>query len=97
MRKSVLVAISLLGSTALFSLAVPAAENFIPQGHSYAPDQPALPPLNSHQDLVNLGADMLQSRIDVSQRSAKLQDSEFNRFIYSQNMDEGSDTYRLDY
>jgi hypothetical protein len=96
MRKQLVVA--LIGLTAM--AAVPAvaisAENFIPGGHSYTPDSGGLPPLNSRQDRINLNADIIQSEIYVDNRQLKVEQSEFNRFIYSQNLD-GPDLYRLDY
>lgn len=64
-----------------------AAENFIPQGHSYSPGRELLPRLNSEQDRVNLGTDLLQSEIYRIQRQRQQFNSELNRFIYDQNPD----------
>jgi hypothetical protein len=79
-------------------LAQPAfsAENFIPSGQTYSPDRGSLPLLNSEQDLINLQADIFQSEINVIQRQRKLQDNEFSRFLYNQDLD-GTDFNRLDY
>jgi hypothetical protein len=62
-------------------------ENFIPQGHTYGPDQEILPPLNSTEDRINLGADLLQSEIYVQQRQRQLFNSDLNRFINDQHPD----------
>lgn len=63
-----------------------AAENFIPSGHTYSPDNQPLPPLNSRQDKINLNADLIQSEIDRKQRERKLLDSKFQRFISEQEL-----------
>lgn len=63
-----------------------AAENFIPQGHSYAPDSGGLPPLNSPEDNVDNRTDVLQTEIYVRERQRKQFDSDLNRFIYSQEL-----------
>ena len=69
----------------------PAAENFIPQGHSYSTENDQLPPLNSEEDQIDLGADLLESEIYVEQRERKRFESEFNRFIYEQEPDVSDD------
>lgn len=66
-----------------------AAENFIPGGHTYSPDNDPLPELNSEQDNINLNADLLQSEINRQQRERKLLDSQFNRFISEQELKGG--------
>src|SRR5262249_42320901 len=63
-----------------------AAENFIPGGHSYSPENKPLPPLNSKQDDINLNADIIQSQINQQQRERKLLDSQFQRFISEQQL-----------
>jgi hypothetical protein len=63
-----------------------AAENFIPGGHTYSPDNKPLPPLNSEQDQINLNADIIQSQIDRQQRERKILDSQFQRFISEQEL-----------
>jgi len=64
-----------------------AEENFIPMGHTYTPDQSSLPALNSAQDRINLQTDIFESEIYVAQRTRKLQENEFTRFLYSQSLD----------
>ena len=66
-----------------------AAENFIPGGHTYSPDNEPLPPLNSEQDNINLNADIIQSEINRQQRERKLLDSQFQRFISEQELEGG--------
>jgi hypothetical protein len=63
-----------------------AAENFIPGGHTYSPENKPLPPLNSEQDQINLNADIIQSQIDRQQRERKILDSQFQRFISEQEL-----------
>ena len=63
-----------------------AAENFIVRGHSYAPGDDQLPPLNSERDDVNLQTDILESEIYITQRQRKLFDSELSRFINNQEL-----------
>jgi hypothetical protein len=65
----------------------PAVENFIPQGHTYGPGQELLPSLNSTEDRINLGADLLQTEIYVEQRQRQQFNSELNRFINEQHPD----------
>jgi hypothetical protein len=74
---------------ALISLAISsgmalAAENFIPQGHSYSPSNELLPPLNSREDQINRNTDLLETEIYVEQRQQKQFESQMNRFIYDQ-------------
>jgi hypothetical protein len=69
-----------------------AAENFIPGGHTYSPDNKPLPPLNSEQDNINLNADIIQSEINRQQRERKLIDSQFERFISEQELKGGDYT-----
>ena len=72
-----------------------AAENFIPGGHTYSPDNDPLPALNTEQDSINLNADILQSEIYTKQRERKLLDSQIQRFTGEQEL-EGGD-YSLEY
>ena len=67
-----------------------AAENFIPGGHTYSPENKPLPPLNSEQDNINLNADIIQSEINRQQRERKLLDSQLQRFISEQEL-QGAD------
>lgn len=63
-----------------------AAENFIPGGHTYSPDNTPLPALNSEQDNINRNTDIIQSEIDRKQRERKLIDSQFQRFTSDQEL-----------
>jgi hypothetical protein len=78
----------LLSMALAAALAAPtfAAENFIPGGHTYSPDNDPLPELNSEQDNINLNADLIQSEINRQQRERKLLDSQFQRFISEQEL-----------
>ena len=87
------MALAVLVATAIQASA---AENFIVRGHSYAPGDDQLPPLNSERDDVNLQTDILESEIYVSQRQRKLFDSEMSRFINNQELT-GPDQSSLDY
>lgn len=58
-----------------------AYEKFIPLGHSYAPDQAELPPLNSEVDRMNAQVDILESSIYQRERSSKQFQSDMNRFM----------------
>jgi hypothetical protein len=64
-----------------------AVENFIPQGHAYAPDNQMLPRLNSSEDRVNLETDLIETEIYRVQRQRQLFNSELNRFINDQHPD----------
>ena len=72
-----------------------AAENFIPGGHTYSPDNIPLPDLNTEQDNINLNADIIQSEINTKQRERKLLDSQMQRFIGEQELQGGD--YTLEY
>lgn len=67
-----------------------AAENFIPGGHTYSPDNEPLPEFNSKQDNINLNADLIQSEINRQQRERKLLDSQFQRFTGEQELEGGN-------
>ena len=69
-----------------------AAENFIPGGHTYSPDNEPLPQLNSDQDNINLNADLIESEINRQQRERKALDSQFQRFIGEQELNGGDTT-----
>jgi hypothetical protein len=83
-RRGLMLGLLVVGLGAAPALAV---ENFIPQGHVYAPGEEMLPPLNSPEDRVNLGADLLQSEIYAQQHQRQLFNSELNRFINEQHPD----------
>jgi hypothetical protein len=90
--RRILLSIAFAGA---LSFPVLAAENFIPGGHTYSPDNDPLPELNTEQDNINLNADLLQSEINRQQRERKLLDSQFNRFISEQELQGGD--FSLDY
>jgi hypothetical protein len=79
----------------LFVVAASAAENFIPGGHTYSPERSNLPELNSPQDQINLGADLIESEIYNKQREQKQFDSQLRRFTDEQELP-GAD-YNIDY
>lgn len=68
-----------------------AYENFIPLGHNYAPDDPALPAFGSDQDKLNALIDIHESEIYNSQRRAKVFRSQLERFRNDQEYRAGSD------
>ena len=80
---------------ALCPVEVGAYENFIPLGHNYSPDEPALPQLNSEQDKVNAQVDIFESDIYTRQRAAKQFQSRLDQFYNNQEL-EGADTF-IDY
>ncbi len=82
------IILSIACAGALFGPAL-AAENFIPGGHTYSPDNIPLPPLNSKQDDINLNADLIQSQINRQQRERKLLDSQIERFTNEQELKGG--------
>ena len=88
------IILSIAFAGAIFGPAL-AAENFIPGGHTYSPDNTPLPELNTEQDNINLNADIIQSEIYTKQRERKLQDSQLQRFMGDQEL-EGGD-YSLEY
>jgi hypothetical protein len=83
--RAVLLASALLSAATAEASAV---ENFIPRGHSYAPGEGQLPPLNSERDQLNNQTDSLQSEIYVKEFQRKQLDSELSRFINEQNLAE---------
>ncbi len=70
-----------LATMAATSPAAVAAEKFVPQGHTYSPDQDRLPLLNSYQDRINSQADIYESEIYRIQRERAIQDAEIQRHI----------------
>jgi hypothetical protein len=88
------IILSIVFAGAIFGSAL-AAENFIPGGHTYSPDNIPLPDLNTEQDNINLNADIIQSEINTKQRERKLLDSQMQRFIGEQELQGGD--YTLEY
>jgi hypothetical protein len=80
---------------ALFVVTASAAENFIPGGHTYSPERSALPELNSPQDQINLGTDLIEAEIYRKQREQKQFESQIRRFTDEQTLP-GAD-YTIDY
>ncbi len=71
-----------LALTATFSLpaAVNAAEYFVPQGHTYAPNDERLPLLNSRRDHVNARAAEIETEIYREQLRQRRQQERMNAF-----------------
>jgi hypothetical protein len=88
------IILSIAFAGAVFGPAL-AAENFIPGGHTYSPDNVPLPQLNTEQDNINRQADIIQSDIYTKQREQKLLDSQFRRFTSEQELH--GDDFSLDY
>lgn len=84
--RRIIMSLAFAGALAFPALA---AENFIPGGHTYSPENDPLPELNSPQDNINLNADLIQSEINRQQRERKLLDSQFQRFISEQELKGG--------
>jgi hypothetical protein len=76
--------LALLASLGLATTAGQAAENFIPRGHAVQPGEETLPPLNSDQDRIDLGADLYEAELYVRQRRQKVFESRMNRFQFEQ-------------
>ena len=83
------IAVSILALVALGATAM-AAENFVPRGHSYAPDTPLLPDANSAEDLLNQKVDLYEAQLYVKQREQKIWESQQNRFRFAQELDGGN-------
>jgi hypothetical protein len=90
--RRILLSVALAGALSFPALA---AENFIPGGHTYSPENIPLPDLNTRQDDINLNADIIQSEIYTKQREQKLLDSQMHRFTDEQEL-KGAD-YTLEY
>ncbi len=58
-----------------------AEQKFVPQGHTYSPDQNRLPLLNSRRDRVNSQADIYESEIYRIQRERAILEAEMTRHI----------------
>ena len=57
-----------------------AAEYFVPQGHSYAPDDERIPLLNSRRDRVNARAAEIETEIYRRQLKQRRQQERMNAF-----------------
>lgn len=71
-----IIALAALG---LSTASAGAAEQFVPDGHTYAPGNEQLPPLNSPQDLRNGQADIYQSEIYRHQLERAIHEAEMRR------------------
>ncbi len=80
---------------ALSSSAAMAYEKFIPQGHSYTPDNTELPDFNSAQGKFDLQTDIYETEIYIRRRDQRVRDSYMKRFSSSQET-RGAD-YSIDY
>lgn len=56
-------------------------EKFIPFGHSYTPDRPGLPPLNSELDRLNANVDIIESDIYTREKISKQFQNNLNQFM----------------
>ena len=88
-------AVLLLFACALWPVRAGAYENFIPLGHSYAPGDSVLPPLNSRQDRINAQVDIFESDVYTRAREAKEFRSRLDQFSNNQEL-KGASTF-IDY
>ena len=76
----------LLVLCALWPTQAGAYENFIPLGHSYAPGDSVLPPLNSRKDRVNAQVDIFESDVYTRARAAKEFRNQLDQFSNNQEL-----------
>ncbi|MCP5080481.1 MAG: hypothetical protein GY948_02160 [Alphaproteobacteria bacterium] len=77
--RTLFLALGLAFSAATFAPAY-AAEFFVPQGHSYAPNDERLPLLNSQRDRVNARAAEIETEIYRRQLKRRRQLERMNAF-----------------
>ena len=58
-----------------------AADKFVPQGHTYSPQEDRLPLLNSNRDRVNSKADLYEAEIYRIERERAIIEGELTRHI----------------
>lgn len=58
-----------------------AADKFVPQGHTYSPDENRLPLLNSQRDRVNSTADRYEAEMYRIERERAIIEGELTRHI----------------
>lgn len=58
-----------------------AADKFVPQGHTYSPDESRLPLLNSQRDRVNSTADRYEAEMYRIERERAIIEGELTRHI----------------
>ncbi|MGI9462534.1 MAG: hypothetical protein ACR2OM_01255 [Aestuariivirgaceae bacterium] len=58
-----------------------AAERFVPQGHTYSPDEDRLPLLNTRRDRINSQADLYEAEIYRVQKERAILEGELGRHI----------------
>ncbi len=77
--RTIFLGLGLALSVATFAPAN-AGDVFVPQGHSYAPNDERLPLLNSHQDRVNARAAEIETEIYRRQRERRRRLERFEAF-----------------
>lgn len=76
------VAVAVLAvSLGLWPASAWAYEKFIPLGHSYTPDRPGLPPLNSELDRLNANVDIIESDVYTREKISKQFQNNLNQFM----------------
>lgn len=75
---SCLMGVAALALTPASSMA---AEKFIPQGHTYSPDENRLPLLNSRRDRINSTADRYEAEMYRIERERAIIEGELTRHI----------------
>ena len=76
--------VCLIGATAITLGAASASagdKSFVPQGHTYSPDEDRLPLLNSQRDRINSQADIYEAEIYRAQRERAILEGELTRHI----------------
>lgn len=58
-----------------------AADKFVPQGHTYSPDESRLPLLNSQRDRINSTADRYEAEMYRIERERAIIEGELTRHI----------------
>jgi hypothetical protein len=77
-----LVCVAAVSASVVLSPASFAVERkFVPQGHTYSPNEDRLPLLNSNRDRVNSQADIYESEIYRIERERSIQQGEWMRHI----------------
>jgi len=82
----VLVTALLAGSSVVFA----DNTNRLPSGHSYSPNEPRLPALNSQRDRVNSRADIYESEIRRANRDAAINFGDMRIFGHDRLLSGGS-------
>ena len=80
----------------LSSVPAMAVENFIPQGHAYAPGEDGVPPIGSEQDRMNAQTDVYETEAYFRALRLKQNETRLNRLLSDQEIGPQDDN-RLDY